>query len=117
MVLIGPSCGGSKNTPTSGQVRGGVNQKQLDKQTKRNPPPTDLDAIRKGGSKKVRKTIKRNDKREKQLKKEATKSKNENIKRHHEMQSKETRQRMKESKKTADKNNKNSLGIFRKKTK
>ena len=115
MVVIGPSCGGSKNAPTSGQVRGGVNQKQLDKQMKRNPPPTDLDAIRKGGSKKVRKTLKRNEKREKQLKKESTKSKNENIKRHNEMQTKETRQRMKESKKTSEKNNKQSLGIFRKK--
>jgi len=117
MVAIGPSCGGSNITPTSGQVRGGVNQRQLDKQTKRNPPPTDMEATRRGGSKKVRKTLKRNQKREKQLKKESAKSRNEGIKRHNEMQTKETRKRMKESKKSADKTNKQSLGVYRKNNK
>jgi len=112
--MVVPSCGGSKDTPTSGQVRGGVTQKQLDKQTRRNPPPTDMDATRRGGSKKVRKTLKRNKKQEKRLKKEATKSRNESIKRHQAMQTDDTRKRMKESKKKADKNNKESLGLFRK---
>ena len=117
MVATGSSCGGSKGTPTSGQVRGGVTQKQLDKQTKRNPPPSDMEATRKGGSKKVKKTLKRNEKQRKRLKKEAKQATKDGIKRHNEMQTKETRKRMKESKKKADKNNKQSLGVFRKNNK
>ena len=114
---MGPSCGGSKDAPTSGQVRGGVNQRQLDKQTRRNPPPTDIDAIRKGGSKKVRKTLKRNQKRQKQLKKEAAEAQSAGAKRHRDMQTKETRTRMDESKKQAEKNNKELLGSHKKSNK
>ena len=70
--------------------------KKMERQSRRNPPPEDLAAIarNRGASRKVRKAIKKHEKRQERALKAAIKEQNAAIKRHQDMQSPETRERM-----------------------
>ena len=81
------SCAGSKNERII---------RKIERQSKRNPAPTDLDAIgnNRRESKKVRTAIKKQQKRDKEALKAAEKAQREAIQRHRNIQTPETREQM-----------------------
>ena len=103
-VMVLSSCSGSKKSPQSGSGRGTTNVRQLEKHELKYPAPDNTDAAAKN-SKKIKQTLKRNEKQKEKQAKEAQKAQKEAAKRHREAQSKDTLKRMDENKKKSEKNN------------
>lgn len=87
VAVMAASCGGSKKS---------ASMRQIEKQSRKNPPPSgtmeDLAAGSK--SKKVKQALKEKQKQEKEFKKEAAKAYQDGITRHRSLQTDETRERM-----------------------
>ena len=95
------SCGGGPKKSAS--IR------KIERKSRRNPAPTDMDATAKvTSSRKIKQAVKKRQKREKAEAKAFAKAQSEGYKRHREMQTKETRERMDASRKKSEKVNKSS---------
>ena len=98
------SCGGSQKSASI---------KQIERQSRKNPPPHELESyVEKSTSKKAKKALKHQAKLEKEREKQDKKDHEEGYKRHREIQEQETRDRMEQNLKKSDKSYSNKKECF-----
>ena len=83
-VSLVSSCGGSKQS---------ANIRRIERDSRRNPPPTDMEANA-ANSRTVRRVLRNEERRDRDAERDAQRASNEAIQRHRDMQTPETRERM-----------------------